>query len=222
MKDFGDGGRAALRDGTAISVGAVEIDSAPDAVRVWGGFNDLTIDGEIYTGVGDRGLVSAVGSALGDSEQNVDLMLSGIDPTIFSLFDMGLLRNVPTIVRRLLFGADSKTLLAAPIFTRGRLDQATKQETASTSQGAGTATIQASVESAARGLGRGGGRMRALADQFLIDPTDDGMKSISYAGQVTLYWGGKPPQIAAQAFSAATPGGVGGGIGIDTSGLQFA
>jgi len=94
------------------------------------------------------------------------------------------------------FDASGQVLLAAPVYARGRLDQAPKEETAG-----GTATVRAMVETAARGLGRGGGRMRSQADQALIDPSDDGLKSVSFAGQTTIYFGGKVPQTAAQAFN---------------------
>lgn len=196
MKDFGSPARSEIAAGTALSVGAVRIDTLPDPVRVWGGYGEIEIEGETYLGIGDRGLVSVTASALGGAEQNITLEMSGVDPEVLALYDMSALRRAAVICYRLVFDASGHVLLAAPVYARGRLDQAPKEETAG-----GTATIRALVETAARGLGRGGGRMRSKADQALIDPADDGLKAVSYAGQTTIYFGGRPPQTAAKAFS---------------------
>jgi len=196
MKDLGTAARAAIAAGRAMSVGAVRIDTLPDPVLVWGGYGELEIEGEIYLGIGDSGLVSVTSSAIGGSEQNIVLELSGVDPDVLALYDMSSLRRAAVICYRLVFDARGQVLLATPVYARGRLDQAPKEETAG-----GTATVRAMVETAARGLGRGGGRMRSKADQTLIDPTDDGLKAVSFAGQTTIYFGGKVPQTAAQAFN---------------------
>jgi len=62
------------------------------------------------------------------------------------------------------------------------------------------------LETAARGLGRRGARMRSDADQRLLDPADGFFKHISYAAEKNLYWGGKRPARA----GSALPGGGGG------------
>lgn len=199
MKDFGDAARMAIQENRALSVGAIRIDTQPDPLRVWGGYGDLEIDGETYVGIGDNGLVSVTSAALGGAEQNITLEMSGVDPEVLALYDMTSLRRAAVICYRLVFDSSGQTLLAAPVYSRGRLDQAPKEETAG-----GTATVRAMVETAARGLGRGGGRMRSLADQSLVDPADDGMKSVSYAGQTTIYFGGKVPSTVAQTITPQT------------------
>lgn len=201
MKDFGDPARAALAAGGAIGVGIVDIDCQPDPVRAWGGYGDQLVDGATFTGVGDRGLVDVVGSAVGDTEQNITLTLSGVDPMMLAAFDMSSLRRAPVVCYRGIFDPVGQNLLAAPVFARGRLDTAPKQETAGAD-----ATVSALVETAARGLGRGGGRSRSAADQALVDSADDGFKGVSYAGQVPIYWGGKVPQTAQQALGGVPPG----------------
>ena len=151
--------------------------------------------------MGDNGLVSATGGAVGSAEQNLTLELSGVEPDNLALFDMTSLRRAPTVCRRLLFDSSGLTWLAAPIFARGRLDQAPTEQTPG-----GSATIRAMIEGAARGLGRGLGRMRTDADQRLINASDDGLKAISYAGTLAIYLGGKPPQTQDVAFSGGNGG----------------
>ena len=93
------------------------------------------------------------------------------------------------------------------MFTRGRVDTLMTEETVGAE-----ARITVSVENAARGLGRRGSRMRTDADQRLIDPNDGAFKSISYAGQKTLYWGGKKPSTARDAVGGGLSGGFGTGL----------
>jgi len=195
MKIFSDEATAAIEAGNAITSGAVDIMTATP-IRVWGGYGPQVVDGETYDGIGDAGLCSVSGGALGGSEQSVTLELSGVEPEVVAMFDATTLRRVVTIIRRLIFDSSGTRMLHAEVFTRGTLDQVPVEETPG-----GTATIKAMVETAARGLGRRGGRMRTDADQRLIKLNDGGFKAIAYAGQKNLYWAGKKPATAANALT---------------------
>jgi hypothetical protein len=76
----------------------------------------------------------------------------------------------------------------------------------------GSATIELSIEGAARGLVRRGGRIRSDADQRLVSSTDGFYRVVSAAPKKTLYWGGKRPSVAGSA--------VGGGGGTSSSGTS--
>lgn len=208
MKMFTDEALDALEDGSALVSGAVSIACVPP-VRVWGGFGPLTIDGEVYDGVGDRGLAQVSSGAIGGAASAVTLSLSGVEAAVLELLDVDQVRRAPVTLRRLIFNGAGTKLLDAQVYTRGRLDQLPTEETIG-----GEATINAVIETAARGLGRRGGRMRTDADQRLIKPTDGGFKAVSYAGQKTLYWGGKRPANAAAAVGSGngSNGGFGGGV----------
>ena len=197
MRDFGDAARDAIAAGEALSVGAVRIDISPDPICFWGGYGELVIEGQTFLGIGDKGLISATSAAMGGAEENLTLELSGVDPDVLAQWNLSALRRAPVICYRLVFDAHGTTLLAAPVFRRGRIEEAPKSETSG-----GTATIKALVESAARGLGATGARVRSQADQTLIDPEDDGLKGVSYAGETLVYFGGKIPSTAKAAFSA--------------------
>lgn len=198
MKTFSDAAIAALVAGTAIVTGAVFLDCAP-AVRVWGGFGDLVIGEETFLGVGNAALAQVTGGAVGGAAQNVTLSLSGVDSVSAGLLDSSSLRSCPAVLYRCVFDKSGTHLLDAQVFAQGRLDQLTVEDTPN-----GTSTITALLEGAAQGMGRAGGRLASDADQRLISPTDGGFRKVSYAGTITLYWGGQKPATASQALPGAS------------------
>lgn len=205
---------AALEAGTALVSGAVEIACTPP-VRVWGGHHEIELGGETFLPIGDRGLVQVAGGALGDAAQNITLTLSGIDPETAALLDATGLGGAPAVLWRLIFNQAGNTLLSADVWARGRLDTISREE-----EIGGTAKITAQIETAAKGLGRRGARMRSDADQRLIDPADGFFKNVSYAAEKTLYFGGRKPARAGSSLPGVGPGFGGPGEG-DGGGSQF-
>jgi hypothetical protein len=191
---------AAMTEGKAITSAAIDVGCSP-SFRVWGGYGEITLGGAPFVGVGDRGLVTVSAAALGDSEQNINLSLSGIDPDAVALLDASSVQRAGVALWRNIFDGSGRILLDAQIYSRGRLDAIKVDETIG-----GLSSIIANVESAARGLGRSGQRMRTDADQRQIDVNDGGFRSVSFAGAKQLYWGGKRPSTASQAL----PGSGGG------------
>jgi hypothetical protein len=207
MKNFSDAAMAAIVAGEAIVTGAVAILSDP-AIRVWGGYWPITLDGEIYQPIGDRGIAQQTGGAIGGAAQGITLTLSGIDPAVLELLDADEIDGAPVVVYRLIYASDGKTLLDYHVFDRGRVDQLMTAEVIG-----GEAKISVMVEGAARGLGRRGGRMRSDADQRLISDTDGYFKNTGYAPEKMLYWGGKRPTQAGSAFGGSSGGDAGVGLG---------
>lgn len=205
MKTLSPAALAALEAGDAIVSGAVEIACTPP-VRVWGGWHELTLGGQTFLPIGDRGLAQVMGGALGNAAQNITLTLSGIDPETMALLDSTGLSGASAVLYRLIFSGDGNTLLDFDVWARGRVDTVPTEE-----EIGGTATITAQIETAAKGLGRRGARMRSDADQRLIDPADGFFKNVSYAGEKTLYWGGRRPARAGSALPGSGDG-FGGAI----------
>lgn len=197
MKIYTPAALAAIERGEAVTTYAAAILCDPP-VRVWRGYGPQEIAGEQFDGIGDQGIVESVGGALGGGEQNITLTLSGVEPAVLAAFDAASLRRAPCIVYELIFDGSGTLLLDTQVIQRGSLDQVPVEDTPG-----GTATIKALVETAARGLGRRGGRMRTDTDQRLIKASDGGFKAIAYAGQKNLYWGGKRPATAGSALGAA-------------------
>jgi hypothetical protein len=204
MKNLAPAALEALEKGAAIVSGAVEIACNP-VVRVWGGWQPITFDGRTFDPVGDRGLVQVSGGALGDAAQSITLTLSGIDPETLALLEAESLAGAPAVLWRLIFDQSGNTLLDYHVWARGRLDTITREE-----EIGGTAAIIAQLETAAKGLGRRGARMRSDADQRLIDPNDGFFKHVSFAAEKTLYWGGRRPARAGSALPDAGSGFLGG------------
>jgi hypothetical protein len=161
----------------------------PDSLRVWGGYGPIEIGGNAFAGVGNSAIVQQTSGAIGGVAQGLTIGLSGIDPAALELLDdAAVYQGASVVIYRLIFASDGKTLLDAHVFDRGRLDGISSEEVIGAA-----AAITAAVESAARGLGRSGARMRSDSDQRLIDPSDGYFKSTAYAGEKMLYWGGKRP-----------------------------
>ncbi|MFA6219586.1 MAG: hypothetical protein WC692_07375 [Erythrobacter sp.] len=213
MKTLSPAALAALEAGEAIVSGALEIACTP-VVRVWGGYHQITFDGRSFDPIGDRALAQVMGGALGDAAQDITLALSGIDAETLALLDATGLSGAPAVLWRLIFDQSGNTLLDFDVWARGRLDTLESDE-----EIGGTAAITARLETAAKGLGRSGARMRSDADQRLIDPADGFFKNVSYAGEKTLYWGGRRPSRAGSALPGAGGGFGGGGIAADLRNL---
>lgn len=194
MKVIAPAALSALERGDAIVVGALEIGSDP-VVRVWGGYRPITFDGRTFDPVGDRSLVQVAGGALGGAAQSITLSLSGIEPEVLELLDAGEVQGADCVLWRLIFNAGGDTLLGWNIWARGALDTLDTAE-----EIGGAAAIEATLETAARGLERRGGRMRSDADQRLIDANDGFFKNVAYAGEKKLFWGGRRPSRAGAAL----------------------
>jgi len=207
MKLISPDALAALQNGTAIVTGAVEIATVP-IVRVWGGWHEITFDGRTFDPIGDRGLVQVAGGALGDAAQNITLSLSGIDPETLALLDADGLSGAPAVLWRLIFDQSGNTLLDFHVWARGQIDTVERDE-----EIGGTAAITLQLETAAKGLGRRGARMRSDADQRLIDLADGFFKNVAFAAEKTLYWGGRRPSRAGSVLTGGSGGGGGGGSG---------
>lgn len=204
MKTLAAPALAAMDEGTAIVAGAVEV-LAADPIRVWSGFSLLTFDGRTFEPTGEHGLVRIAGGALGGSAQGITLTLSGIDPETLALVSEDDVQGAPTTLWRLIFSGDGLTLLDFHVWARGRLDQLIREE-----EIGGTASLSVQLETAARGLGRRGARLRSDADQRLVKPNDGFFRNIAFAGQKTLYWGGRRPANATVALGAGSGSGGGG------------
>jgi hypothetical protein len=182
-----------------------------EAIRLWGGYGaaDLPSDAgtSTFQGIGDRALVASSSGAIGGTAQNTTLALSGIEAAALEVLNPDEVRNASAVVRRLIFDSAGKTLLGAYVYSRGRLDELKTVEMVG-----GAAAIQVSVEGAARGLGRRGGRARSDADQRLVSASDGFYRVVSAAPKKTLYWGGKTPSIG-----GSLTGGGGGTTSASTS-----
>lgn len=194
MKDYSPEALAAMADGSAIPTGAAAFYCGDDPAFVWGGPGPITLDGDTYVGMDDSGIAQIRVGAIGGSEQNIEIVLSGVQPEALALLQQAELQRAAVKIYELIFDGSGTRLLHYRVAKRGRLDDAVIEDMVG-----GTATVKLVIEASARGLGRSGKRMRSDADQRLIDPDDGFFKHVSYAGKKTIYDGGKPSSAATTA-----------------------
>lgn len=205
MKTIAPAAMAAIEAGEAIVTGAVEITpfSGGTVIRLWGGYGPITFTtdtgDQTFQGLGNSAIAQQTAGAIGGVAQGLELGLSGVEPAALKLLDPGEAQDASVVLYRLIFASDGKTLLDAHLFDRGRGDTLNSEETIG-----GDATVKFAVESAARGLGRRGGRMRSDADQRLINANDGYFQYVDSAPSKMLYWGGKKPANAATALSGSS------------------
>lgn len=217
MKNISPAAKKALADGTAIVVGAVKIEGE-ETIRVWGGYGVINLPGEAepFQPLGDRGLVQVAGGALGGAAQAITLSVSGIETDALEVDDTDTAKGAPTTLWRLIFAGDGLTLLDVNVWARGRLDEVVRED-----EVGGTTTISLLLETAARGLGRRGARLRSDADQRLVKANDGFFRNVSFAGEKILYWGGRRPANAQSALDGSDGGAYGGGGGRGFFDRQF-
>ena len=204
MIDIAPAALDAIERGDAIIAGAVEILASDGPIRVWSGHGLQELDGEIYQPLADREIGIATGASLGGVAQNLTLTLSGLEPEVLKLLEAETLRFAPCRVMTLVWDSSGTQLLDWWTHRRGRVDRVPVRETSG-----GTATITVQVEAPGRGLGRKTGRLRSDADQRLIEPTDGGLRQVSFAAERTLYWGGRRPSRAGSALGGGVRDGGG-------------
>lgn len=194
---------AAMQAGAFVEANAVYI--AP-SFRVWSGYWPLTIDGQVYVGIGEQGEI-AFGAAVGGAEQGVRLSLSGLEPEVVAKADgpLGELDGAACIVWELTLDTACAVLLDA-FPERGRVDAVEIEQAED-----GTQTISVLVENATRGLGQSTARTRSDADQRQVEAGDQGFSEVAVTPFTELFLGGKVPARAAQALPGVYSGGNGGG-----------
>jgi hypothetical protein len=209
MRDLHPDALAAILSGEALVGFAVKISGPglPSPFCAHTGYHPVTVGSDVYLGVGDRGMVTSTGGALGAATTGLQLRLNGLDPAVLPLIDDDdVIGAKVTIDRPIWSGTGSQLLDFSWLEQVGRVETLSREETIG-----GLASLIVEVSTAAAGLGYSGGRMRSDADQRLISAADGGFKRVAHAGQIGLSWGGKPPQRAAVALPGIT--GPGGGVG---------
>lgn len=189
----GDGGYdEAYQEVSALLATGISTETTQDTIRLWGGSGEMDLPSDegtsTFQGIGDKGLIGSSSGAIGGSAQSAVIGLSGIEAAAIEVLEANDIKDASVVIRRLIFDSSGTILLGSYIYSRGRVDELKTAEMVG-----GSASIQVSVEGAARGLGRRGGRSRSDADQRLVSSTDGFFRIVSWAAKKRLYWGGKKP-----------------------------
>lgn len=151
-------------------------------VRLWGGYGDLTIDGEEYTGGGSLLNISGVQESGEISAQGASVVLSGLDASIISI---ALTENYQNRSCRIIIGTLNSDGQVGAFYTlfKGRIDTMTIEE------GGDTASIAVSLENRLIDLERPRARRYTNEDQQSLYPGDTGFSYVNDIQDKTIDWG---------------------------------
>lgn len=209
MKTLSEDAVAMLQSARPIIAGAVQF-SFSDTYRFWSGYGDLPLGGggAPYKGIGAKALISPISSRIGGAADGLSINLSALDPDVAQAIELEDYHQKPVLIYRLVFAADGHTLLAAPVFLRGRVDIIPIGEVVG-----GEASLDIAIEGPRRDMDRAGSRIRSDSDQRVLGGQADGaFRHVGVVGRKTLSWGQKPA-------TAGSSGGVSSPVGRGGTGL---
>lgn len=160
---------------------AVELLFDSGAVRLWNGYEDLTIDSDTYIGSGNLMQVSGVEETGDVAARGITITLSGLDTSIISI---ALSENYQNRTARIYLGAiqSDGTVQSYQMFG-GRLDVMSIEESGE------TATVAVTAENRLIDLERPRIRRYTSEDQKSLYPGDLGLDYVNDLQDKTLDWG---------------------------------
>jgi hypothetical protein len=164
---------------------AVEMDFDGDPVRLWGGYGNLVIDGDTYTGAATLLNISAISETSEVQANGITVTLSGIDN---SLISAALSEAYQGRELKVYFGVlnDAGAIIDDPyIAFKGRMDVMTIDE------GAESSTMSVTAESRLIDLDVTRERRYTDADQKIDFPDDKGLEFIADIQDKEIIWGGR-------------------------------
>ncbi len=174
----------------------IETDDPMAPMLVWSGVGDLTIDSEVYTGIGAPNLITPFTYEVSQAANGIDVTVASIGNALVPTVLTQDLRGRRCKVWRLFFNKAGTVLEHAEPMFYGTLDSVATSDVIG-----GPASVTFKLESEAQGSLRFGGAIASDQDQRIVSSTDGAFKYVSMAGEIMLYWGGDPPRRAATAFT---------------------
>ncbi|RZU39324.1 hypothetical protein [Edaphobacter modestus] len=174
---------SALQTGTIIPFFIAELAFKTSVQRVWSGVGNLTVDGQLFVGVGSFAQVGTIQEGTNVEAYGTTLTLSGIDPV---LLEESLVDVQPGAQAIIWFGLMNQAgnVIGTPyqIFS-GTMDQP------SVSVGPDSITITLALENRMIDLSRASNRRYTSADQRIQYPTDSGFSWVEVLNDQALIWG---------------------------------
>ena len=161
---------------------AVEAEFDSGAVRLWGGYGDLTIDGKSFTGGGSLLSISGIEETSDIAARGATVVLSGLDPAIISI---ALEENYQNRSCAIYIGTltEAGEVDDAYSLFRGRIDTMTIEESVE------EASIVVSIENRLIDLERPMSRRYTNEDQVSLYPGDTGFSYVNDLQDKTIDWG---------------------------------
>lgn len=159
---------------------AVEMNYDSGSIRLWTGYGDRTIDGDVYTGAGTLLNISGIEEVSDLSAKGISVTLSGISSSVISL---ALQESYQGRTARVLFGVNN-VADHVEVFS-GLMDVMTIQDSGD------RVTVQLSIESKLVTLQRANIRRYTSANHKLRYPNDTFFDFVTDIADKELVWGRK-------------------------------
>lgn len=159
---------------------AVELYFDSGTVRLWSGYADATIDGELFIGVGYLLGVSDVEETSEIAARGLTISLDGLDASIISI---ALQENYQNRTAKVIIGTLDSGVFTTYTLFRGRLD------VMGISEGAETSTIKVTAENRLIDLERPRSSRYTSEDQKTYYPTDLGLDYVASLQDRQFNWG---------------------------------
>lgn len=156
-------------------------------LNLWTGYDDITVESEVFTGAGDLGALSPINETQDLRATGVDFSLSGIPASMLSL---ALAQNYQDRECSLWLGFMSSAGVYQDrvLLFRGRMDVLTIEEAGDTS------AVSVSAESVLVTLERANIRRYTPEDQRISYPSDLGFNQVPALQLKEIIWGGSAEQ----------------------------
>jgi hypothetical protein len=188
MRTVSNDALAALRSGRFKLRTLIKLEpSDTDPLCLWDDLGSIIVDSDVYVGKPGRFTVSPISSSADYSIRNMDVTLSGLDPTAVGLIESTVWHQRPILRQRAVISVDRPQILNLVEEFAGFMDQIEWGEVIDDK-----ATLIIHCEDTGREYTRKGSRTASDADQRQRD-ADDGF--LSFAGSAvttTIDWGPNP------------------------------
>ncbi len=161
----------------------VQINAVTGPLYIWSGVGSQLFNNNIYTGVGQFGMISTIEEGTDIQARGIALTLSGIDPTILNDTLNEIQQGLPALVYLGLFSGFS---LDAICCFSGRVDQPTITVSGE------TANITINCENRFVEMNTSVERRYTSSDQHIDYPADEGFQFVTQIQNITIYWGRHP------------------------------
>ena len=169
---------------SAVGIGLLaEMEFDSGVLRLWNGIGDLTIEGNVFTGVGTLGEISPITETAEIKASGIDLSLAGMNSDVLSLALTEDYQERDVSIWFAFFDTSSSAYLDRILMFRGRMDVMTISENGDTS------TISLTAESILVGLERARERRFTDEDQQGVYPGDKGFEFVTGLQQKDIPWG---------------------------------
>lgn len=160
---------------------AVELEFDSGTTRIWSGYGDITIDGNIYTGGGTIVNISPIEENAEIGAKGAAILLEGISSSILSY---ALTENYKNRIASIYVGGITNGIVSSYKVFSGRMDVMTISENGD------TCSVSITAESRLIDLERPRLRRWTSEDQKNIDPNDKGFEFVNSLQEATIKWGG--------------------------------